>query len=317
MILVGLLRQYGKLSAAELARRLEVDRRTVLRDIEALSTAGVPVYALRGRNGGFALLPGYQPDPAELTEDETAALFVAGGRTALGRLGVETALASALNKLASGLPARLRDTVEHQAERIVVDPAGWILDPEPVPELPTVQAATFADRRLRFRYTPRQVERAGLRTVDPYGLLLAGSAWYLLAGHRGRPRAYRVSRMARAVIVNAPAQRPDDLDLRRLWAELRAGYAGIEGIRVRLRIRTPFRDLLLRNLSGQLTRPAGSLPADDDWSGLELSVQGLRGAAGVIAGFGAMVEIADPPELRHLLADLGRELIALDETSRP
>ena len=102
--LLLLLQHRGRRSAKELADELEVSTRTVLRDIEALSTAGVPVYAERGRHGGFALLPGYSTDLTGLTHDEALALLVAGSRG--DGAGMAPALASAMRKVVAGLPAR-------------------------------------------------------------------------------------------------------------------------------------------------------------------------------------------------------------------
>ncbi len=126
--IVGLLRQHGRLSAGELARRLEVTPRTVLRDMEALSTAGVPIAAERGRQGGFALLPGYRPAVEELSDQEVQALLLAG-RVPADSVGLAGPMASALRKLAGSAAPEHGRSADRISERVVVDAAGWCRRP--------------------------------------------------------------------------------------------------------------------------------------------------------------------------------------------
>lgn len=311
LTLVALLRRHGKLSASELARRLEVDRRTVLRDVEALSTAGFGIYAEQGRNGGFALLPEYRPDVGGLSANEARALFLAGGQPALARLGLAGPLASALTKLSTQLPAEHRQQVDRLGGRILIDSGGWTTGPEPLPWLETVQQAVFADRRLRFDYLPRPGRRPGVRTVDPYGLLQAAGTWYLIAAHRGRPRTYRISRMTSARLLPQPSTRPDDLDLAALWQQLRGEYAdAAAGIMIKVKVPRQWVDLVRRNLAVQL---AGEpmITADGDAVIIEAPVTGIRGTTGVLAGFGDMIEVLQPPELIDALVTVAAQLTAL------
>lgn len=295
--LVALLRRYGKLSAPDLARRLEVDRRTVLRDVEALSAAGFGIYTERGRNGGITLLPEYRPDVGGLTADETRALFLAGGQPALARLGLAAPLASALTKLGAELPAERQRQLASTEQRIVIDPGGWGTGSEPLPALDLVQQAVFADRRLRFRYQPMPPRQAGVRTVDPYGLLQTADTWYLIAAHRGRPRTYRVSRMSAVRLLPQAADRPDDLDLRALWEQLRDRYVDSRrGTMIRLRTTQQWLDLVRRQLSSQYAGPPTIIP-DGDQVIMEVPVTGIRGAVGVLAGFGPLIDVLGPEEL--------------------
>lgn len=311
LTLVALLRRHGKLSATELARRLEVDRRTVLRDVEALSTAGFGIYAERGRNGGFALLPEYRPDVGGLSADEARALFLAGGQPALARLGLAEPLASALTKLGMELPDEHRQQVDRTGSRILIDAGGWTAGPEPLPCLETVQQAVFGDRRLRFDYLPRPGRQPGVRTVDPYGLLQAAGTWYLIAAHRGRPRTYRVSRMTSARLLAQPSVRPDDLDLAALWEQLRGEYAdATTGIMIKIKVPRQWVDMVSRNLSVQLAGPAVTT-ADGDAMIIEAPVRGIRGTTGMLAGFGNMIEVLGPPELINSLLTIADQLRSL------
>ncbi|MGW8672739.1 helix-turn-helix transcriptional regulator [Streptomyces niveus] len=222
--LVLLLRQRGRLSATTLARELEVSTRTVLRDIEALSAAGVPVYAERGRNGGFALLPGFRTELTGLSHDEALALLVAGSRRGAQVFGLGSALASAVLKVVDALPESHRDTAAGVAERLLIDPETDLLSrrvaAEEVPDATAaeVRRAVLAGHKLRIRYaaagqTPRW------RTVDPIGLVTVRDQGYLLATRSGADRTYRLSRVLAAEALPEPAQRPDRVDLDRAWRD--------------------------------------------------------------------------------------------------
>lgn len=280
-----------------------------MRDIEALSAAGVPVYAERGRHGGFALLPGYAPSPVELTATETDALFLAGGHAALDRLGPADPLASALRKLATGLPAESDTRVTRRSERMLVESVGFDAPGPALPHLDLVQQAAFGDRRLRFRYQPRLPSTPGLRTVDPYGLVAVGSTWYLIAAHRGRPRSYRVSRMSAVQALSAPSTRPADLDLPKLWRDMRSAYADRPSLPFRIRAESRWTEMLLASLSGQLSGPV-EVSTEDAGSLVSGRIHTTRGAAAALAGFGAYVEVLEPEALRRSLLDVGRELCA-------
>ncbi|WOT35415.1 helix-turn-helix transcriptional regulator [Streptomyces coeruleorubidus] len=222
--LVLLLRQHGRLSAAALARELEVSTRTVLRDIEALSAAGVPIYAERGRHGGFELLPGFRTELTGLNHDEALALLVAGSRRGAQTFGLGSALASAMLKVVDALPESHRATATGAAQRVLIDPETDLLArrlvAEEVPDavVTEVRRAVFAGHKLRIHYaaadqTPRW------RTVDPIGLVTVRDQGYLLATRSGADRTYRLSRILAAEELAEPAQRPDRVDLDRAWQE--------------------------------------------------------------------------------------------------
>src|SRR5690606_23976440 len=156
--LVLLLRQRGRLTAETLARELEVSTRTVLRDIEALSAAGVPVYAERGRHGGFALLPGFRTELTGLNHEEALALLAAGSVRGEQVFGLGSALASAMRKVVDALPEDRRAAASDAARRFLVEPEIDLLsrrsDAEEVPGavVAEVRSAVLAGRRLRLHY---------------------------------------------------------------------------------------------------------------------------------------------------------------------
>jgi predicted DNA-binding transcriptional regulator YafY len=222
--LVLLLRQRGRLSAAALARELEVSTRTVLRDIEALSAAGVPVYAERGRHGGFALLPGFQTELTGLNHDEALALLIAGSRRGAQAFGLGSALASAMLKVVDALPESYRDTAAGAIERLLIDPETDLLSrrlvAEEVPDgtVAEVRRAVLAGHRLRIHYAAVG-QAPKWRTVDPIGLVTVREQGYLLATRSGADRTYRLSRILAAEELAEAAQRPDRVDLDQAWRE--------------------------------------------------------------------------------------------------
>src|SRR5919107_78856 len=224
--LVLLLRHRGRMTAAQLARELEVSSRTVMRDVEALSAAGIPVYAELGRDGGFALLPGFTTDLTGLTHDEALALLTAQSRATPEALGLGPAFAAAVRKVIAAMPDSARRTAVDAADRVLAGQAGWLSEPEADAHLAAVRRAVFAGRRLRLRYAAGD-EPARWRTVDPVGLVEAGGRWYLLATRDGAERTYRLSRVEAVEEVDEPAHRGPDVDLEEVWRRRRAAFTSV------------------------------------------------------------------------------------------
>jgi predicted DNA-binding transcriptional regulator YafY len=303
--LLLLLQGHGRLSARRLAERLEVTERTIHRDVEALSAAGVPVYAERGRNGGIALLPGYRTDVSGLSAGEAKALFIFAGRgSAAAELGLETELRGALRKLLAALPAPTRPGAEEAQQRVVVDPRAWLRPSEELPWLGVIQEAVWAGRKLRLSYRRAGAEAAGDRVVDTYGLVSKAGTWYLIAGDRGEPRLYRVSRVQSAEQLDQPALRPAGLDLDDLWQELRRRVEERgPGVEVELRVRRERSEMLLRLARSQLTTPPEGEPEAEPggWVRHRLRFVAEGAAQGLLLGFGTDVEVLSPPSLRAMM----------------
>ncbi|WP_131735731.1 helix-turn-helix transcriptional regulator [Actinomadura roseirufa] len=249
--LVLLLRQHGRMSATALAGELEVSTRTVLRDIEALSAAGVPVYAERGRHGGFALLPGFRTELTGLNHDEALALLVAGSRRGAQAFGFGSALASAMLKVVDALPESYRDTAADAAQRLLIDPETDLLSrrlaAQEIPDavVAEVRNAVFAGHRLRIYYAAKD-QSPKWRTVDPIGLVTVRDQGYLLATRSGADRTYRLSRILAAEELTEPAQRPDQVDLDRAWQEHSTRFrTGGDQVTVLVRMRPERREDLV------------------------------------------------------------------------
>ncbi len=303
--LVLLLRQRGQMTASTLARELEVSTRTVLRDIEALSSAGVPVYAERGRHGGFALLPGFQTELTGLNHEEALALLVAGSRRGAQAFGLGGALASAMRKVVDALPESYRATAAGAARRLLVDPETDLLSrrlvTEEVPDtvVAEVRRAVFAGHKLRIHYAAvGQAPR--WRTVDPIGLVTVRDQGYLLATRSGADRTYRLSRVLAAEALDEPAERPDRVDLGQAWQERSTRFrTGGDQVTVLARVDPARREDLV---SAALAVRAEETDADG-WLRMEVSFQDGRHAEWALWQLATNAEALTPQWLRTSLRD--------------
>ena len=308
--LVLLLRRRGRTTAAELARELEVSVRTVLRDVEALSTAGIPVYAERGRAGGFALLPGFTTDLTGLTHDEALALLTAQSRVTPDALGLGPAFAAAVRKVVAAMPESARRTATDAADRVLVRQA-WRDEEAPDVHLAAVRRAVFAGRRIRLRYRARAAaeggEQARWRTVDPVGLVEAGGHWYLLATRDGAERTYRLSRVEGVEELDEPARRDPATDLEQVWQQRRVAFrAALPTTTVTVRVRAD-------RLGAFATMGCEILDEQKDGDRLRVAVVfgDLRHADRALWSLGADVEVLAPEPLRGALAARGAAVAAL------
>jgi predicted DNA-binding transcriptional regulator YafY len=301
--LVLLLRQRGRLTADTLAGELEVSTRTVLRDIEALSAAGVPVYAERGRHGGFALLPGFRTELTGLNHEEALALLTAGSGRGEQVFGLGSALASAMRKVVDALPEGHRETASDAAQRFLIDPETDLLsrrlvtDEVPGTAMIEVRRAVLAGHKLRIHYaaadrTPRW------RTVDPIGLVTVREKGYLLATTSGADRTYRLSRISAAEELAEPAQRPDRVDLDRVWQERSTRFrTGGDQVTVLVRVDPARREELVGTALAVLAEEAEG----DGWLRLEVTFQDSRHAEWALWQLSTDAEALVPQSLRASL----------------
>ncbi|GAA4103436.1 helix-turn-helix transcriptional regulator [Nonomuraea soli] len=301
--LVLLLRQHGRLSAVALARELEVSTRTVLRDIEALSAAGVPVYAERGRHGGFALLPGFRTELTGLNHDEALALLVAGSRPGAQAFGLGSALASAMLKVVDALPESYRDTAAGAAERLLIDPEIDLLSRrQTVEEVPDtvvaeVRRAVLAGHRLRIHYAAAD-QTPTWRTVDPIGLVTVRDRGYLLATRSGADRTYRLSRVLAAEVLPEAAQRPERVDLDRAWQERSTRFrTGGDQVVALVRLDPARRE----ELAGTALAIIEERAEPDGRLRMEVSFQDRRHAVWALWQLALGAEALEPPWLRDSL----------------
>lgn len=316
-----LLQTHGRMSATRLAEELEVSTRTILRDMEALSSAGVPVYAERGRNGGIAILPNFRTDVSGMTPDEARALFILTNETAHDDLGFSDALRSALRKVMAGLPDVQQQMAERSTQRIVIDPSRWGGSGRPTRHLAVVQEAVLTDRQISFTYEPRDShELTPVPVVDPHGLVHRGGHWYLVATVEGSDRIFRVDRMRAVELLDTVVRRPKRYSLQSVWQELNEAWRrDYTTVPVRIRVHRDSLGLLQRVLP---TEPENDLDRFDgspgEWTELTVAFRSF-GHARTLLGFGTSVEVLDPPELVTFLAgvveDLHRQYAGLADPS--
>lgn len=305
-----LLQANGRLTARELARRLEVSERTVHRDMEALAAAGVPVYAQRGTGGGWLLAEEYRTRLPGLSEAEIQALVISRGTPArlLADLGLREAADAALLKLLAALPAAYRHDAEAAGRRIHVDLAGWRRTREPVPWLPRLQDAVWRGRRLRLGYRRADGE-ARERVVDPLGLVAKGSTWYLVAAVDGEPRTYRVSRVVAAALLEEPCLRPPGFDLAAFWERSSAEFSATLP-RYPVTVRVP-PDVLQSGTPGAYARVEHAEPPDaDGWSVLQLAFEVEEDALAYLLRCGGRLRMLDPLGLQEKAAALAHGVLA-------
>ncbi len=279
------------MSASQLAAELEVSERTVLRDIEALSTSGFPVYAERGRHGGFELLPGSTTGLTGLTVQEATALL--SGEVSVS-LGMSPAFTSALRKVTASLPDAQRRAATDVAARVLVRPEGWLRDSTKDEHLTVVQESVFEGRRLRIEYAGRS-GMTSVRTVDPLGLVYAAGRWYLLADDGGNERTFRVSRIQHAESLDEAAKRSPTIDLAAMWDSRRDKFRSTRDLLdVRLRIRSD----CLEQVTATAVRVGDVTGADDGWIDVDLTLGGGGHAGSLVWMLGERCVVLAPESLR-------------------
>jgi predicted DNA-binding transcriptional regulator YafY len=301
-----LLQRRGQVTAAEMADELEVSERTARRDLEALGAAGLPIYSVQGRGGGWRLAGGGRTDLSGLSQAEARALFLVAGPSSSATPEVRTAL----RKLVRALPEGFRPQAEAASTALVVDPRGWDQAPRhgpAPPHLDALQAAVIDGVQIDLAYVARD-GAATTRRVHPLGLACKGSTWYLVAGTDAGPRTFRVDRVRDVTRTDEPATRPEGFDLAAAWSEI---TDAIDELRLPLRVRAladPDLVVLLRQMFGPRVRIG---PAGDDGR-VEVEVRGhhVASLAGELAGLGWRVEVVEPPEVRDRLRELAAELAA-------
>jgi len=297
-----------RMTARDLARKLEVSERTILRDMDALSSAGVPVVADRGAGGGWSLLAEYETKLTGLSPEEIQSLFISRAPKLAADLGLQRASEDAWTKLQVALPPTARRQADFMRQRVLIDLRGWRNPAESASSLPVLLDALWRERQVRFLYEA-MLHETGERTVDPLGLVARGSTWYLIAIRDGELRTYRVSRMRQAETLDLPAIRPADFDIAAYWE----------------RSATEFREKLPQYHAVFLAKPTimqwiryRGWRLEEETPQGELVRVRLRFDAEAEAlqfalSFGADVELLEPAELRSRVRDAARGMLSIYE----
>ncbi len=292
-----LLQTRGRMTAAQLAEELEVSVRTVYRDVEALSAAGVPLYGDAGHAGGYRLLDGYRTRLTGLTADEAEALFLAGAPGPAAQLGLGSVLAAAQLKVRAALPQELRIHADRISGRFHLDAPGWYADADETPYLPAVADAVWNSRVLHVLYRrwrePTDVERR----LEPYGLVLKAGRWYVVAGPE--PRTYRVDQILRLTATGEEFTRPDGFDLAAHWAAYQRDFHD----------RLYRGEAVVRLAPGvTLDRAVNHRTENGGWTRADVPIESVDHAHAEFLRLGTGIEVLEPPELREKIARTVAEL---------
>jgi predicted DNA-binding transcriptional regulator YafY len=317
--LLLILQSRGGLTAGELAAELEVSVRTIHRDVDALSAAGVPIFAERGPHGGIRLVDGYRTRLTGMTADEAEALFLSGLPGPAAELGLGTVVAAARLKVLASLPAELRSRASRLVERFHLDAAGWFQAGEPVPHLGTVSEAVWEAQMLRIEYERGNGEQV-TRDLGPLGVVLKGGVWYLVALSDGQIRTYRVSRISAATTIGGAVDRPGGFDLASYWLESSAAYErDIPRLTVVVRVAEDRLDALVRAVGHAAVEAAVRLddPDPDGWLRLRLDLSWPDEVHARLLAAGSSVEVLEPAEVRERLTATATRILARYRAEEP
>ncbi len=309
--LLLLLQSRGGLTATELARELEVSVRTIHRDVEELSAAGVPIFAERGPLGGIRLVDGYRTRLTGMTAQEAEALFLAGLPGPAAQLGLGTVVAAAQLKVMAALPPELRSRASRLVERFHLDPAGWFQADEAVPHLSTLASAVWEGRLVRIAY--ERSDGTIERTIGPLGLVLKGGTWYIIASTDGQVRTYRASRVGEAEVLDDRFDRPDRFDLALHWAESSAAYErAAETVTVEVRVLEGRLDRLASAVGRATVDAAERLDSldDDGWLRLRMTLSWPAEVPGRLLSVGSGLEVVEPAAVRDQVIAMAERVLA-------
>ncbi|MGG2995931.1 YafY family protein [Paenibacillus macerans] len=293
-----LLQNRGKMSSRHLAKELEVSERTIGRDMEALSAAGIPVYAERGAQGGWALAESYRTNLTGMRPEEIVSLLLTSHNELLGDLGIQGHFQTAYQKLLAASPAPIRQDAELIRQRIHIDGAGWHASGEAFPWLATVQEAVWAQRKLRIRY--RKEDVAVERTLLPLGLIAKRSVWYLAAAQEdsGEMRTYRISRLEDAQLLAETFARPAGFNLAEYWERSTADFKSrLPRYPARVNVKEPRLDRLRRERYAKVLHAAK--PDEQGFVTADIEFQTLESACEIVLACGPEARVLEPPELRE------------------
>jgi predicted DNA-binding transcriptional regulator YafY len=302
-----LLQTRGRLSATRLAREFEVSVRTIHRDIDQLSAAGIPVYAERGRDGGFALMDGYRTRLTGLTQPEAEAIFLAGLPGPAAELGLADLLAGARLKLLAALPANIQPDAERIASRFHLDPVGWFRGADSLPCLPTIARAVWSGHFLKLRY--RGAGKTDVRPcrLAPLGLVLKGGIWYLVAQSGKSVRTYRAANIHDAEIAEEIFARPKEFDLAAYWQKASRDYEASlyrEQAMVRLSPNAMRRLELLGPFVSKAAQTSAGKPDRLGWVRCAVPIESGEYGLRELMRLGDEAEILGPPAVRTQMASM-------------
>lgn len=308
--LMMLLQTRGKMTTQALAEELEVSRRTILRDVDALSYAGIPIYAEGGHGGGVSLDKNYRVKLTGLNEAEVQALILSTNASLLADIGLEDAAEGSLLKLLTALPSLHEQAARHIQNRIYIDPIWWWRSAHSLTYLSVLQQAVYEDRPIAVTYLKHNGDEIH-RTIEPYGLVAKAGIWYLIAAHDGQYRSYRASRITQVTVKDDSFSRDSSFDLATYW------QTSVDEFMAQ---RTLY-SFTLRIADDMMYFVKWYAPgtyevietADDGWSTVRFQVENMELAAMFVFGLGTQATVLEPRALRETIRQRSQMILTVLE----
>ena len=305
--IIMLLQTRGRITTQSLADELEVSRRTILRDIDALSSSGVPIYADSGHGGGISLDEHYRSRLTGLKELEAMTLFITDNSRLLSELGMSEAATSSILKLLATLPSGHRMSVDHMRQRILIDPDWWFHESQPAEFWDALYRAVFDNRRIQITYETYQGEQTQ-RRLEPYSLVSKSSNWYLVGYRKGDFRIYRVSRIQRLQVLDDSFERQRDFELQTFWRTHSQTFAQkLDEYRFTVRVRSE-RLAFIRTLLPGRTQILDET-SEDGWLTIQLQVMSSQFARMILFELGDSAIVVEPKELEAEMMERSHQII--------
>lgn len=307
--IVLLLQTHGQMTAKELSERLEVSERTIYRDMEALSGTGIPVFAERGKNGGWSLLEGYRTNLTGLKESEIRALFVSPSEQLIGDLGLSSTFEEARNKLIASLPSVYQENAKDVWKRIFIDTSTWRQRKEKMDAFEVLKIAIWNENKLKIEYQSAD-GKTSERIVNPLGLVAKGSRWYFIASKDNEEiRNYRVSRIKFAESLSETFIRPKDFDLAQYWSLSTKTF--LENLpKYDVRVEAEPSILPRLQFSGRFIQSVALENKNQNgWIPVKLSFDTEEEARGYILGFANQIKVIEPKELRNKIVEMAEATV--------
>ncbi|MEL6524130.1 MAG: YafY family protein [Chloroflexota bacterium] len=307
-----LLRANNGMTASVLAQKLEVSTRTIYRDMDALSMAGVPVYTLRGEQGGCFLDEGYRLSLQDLTPTELESLFVQQSANALQDLGLQRPSEDSRLKLLAALPRQQQQSIQQFQNRLYVDTQGWFHQAEDTTYLADFQEAIWTTHKIQVTYTRFNGEQVNT-VIAPYGLVMKANIWYIVAqpDNRDAPRIYRLSRIGTVKRLPHTVTVPPDFDLQAYWHAQQASFKkSLAMLTVEVRVTNDLYATLDMLVKGRITT-LGTPSEDAQWRRAKVDFHDDNEARAILMSLGNRVIIDSPTDLRDSLLAYAQSIVAL------
>lgn len=308
MNIMILLQNRGKMTAKELANELEVSDRTIHRDMDALSNAGIPIVSDRGKEGGWRLLDNFRSKLSGLNIDDIKSLFLFPSGKLLEDLELNIQALDTRQKLLAAIPGTFRDEVQAIWERIHIDSSTWRQSKEKVHALKTVQKAVWESKKLKIYYEQADGEQKE-RLIEPLGLVAKGNRWYLVASRNGELRNYRVSRIQTAQVEDETFKRPIDFNLADYWEQSKKEFIqNLPQYDVQVEIHPAIIPRI--NFTGKFVQfIQRKNPKEDKWIPATLRFNDKQEAVEFILGFANKMRVISPEDLQDKVVSAAMSVI--------